>query len=85
MHPCVPSEGLTEVAGAVSGGEQSWERKKAQWGHRASLGSEFSLLSHHSTRQCHLLLDVLNATEQELTVSAKSDEELVLRAGECQR
>lgn len=44
-----------------------------------------STLPATSTRQCHLLLDVLNATEQELTVSAKSDEELVLRAGECQR
>ncbi|XP_058524430.1 trafficking protein particle complex subunit 9 isoform X2 [Ochotona princeps] len=44
-----------------------------------------STLPATSTRQCHLLLDVLNATEQELSVSARSDEELVLRAGECQR
>ncbi|XP_062043934.1 trafficking protein particle complex subunit 9 isoform X2 [Lepus europaeus] len=44
-----------------------------------------STLPATSTRQCHLLLDVFNSTEQELTVSARSNEELVLRAGECQR
>ncbi|XP_038615904.1 trafficking protein particle complex subunit 9 [Tachyglossus aculeatus] len=38
-----------------------------------------------STRQCHLLLDVFNSTEHELTVSAKSNEDLILHAGECQR
>ncbi|MBZ3870710.1 Trafficking protein particle complex subunit 9 [Sciurus carolinensis] len=37
------------------------------------------------TRQCHLLLDVFNSTEHELTVSARSNEELILHAGECQR
>ncbi|XP_012503597.1 PREDICTED: trafficking protein particle complex subunit 9 isoform X3 [Propithecus coquereli] len=44
-----------------------------------------STLPATSTRQCHLLLDVFNSTEHELTVSAKSNEELVLHAGECQR
>ncbi|XP_077207528.1 trafficking protein particle complex subunit 9 isoform X2 [Paroedura picta] len=38
-----------------------------------------------STRQCHLLLDVFNATDHELTISAKNNEDLVLRAAECQR
>lgn len=38
-----------------------------------------------STRQCHLLLDVFNSTEHELTVSAHGDGELTLHAGECQR
>nr|XP_020144295.1 trafficking protein particle complex subunit 9 [Microcebus murinus] len=44
-----------------------------------------STLPATSTRKCHLLLDVFNSTEHELTVSAKSNEELVLHAGECQR
>ncbi|XP_039593628.1 trafficking protein particle complex subunit 9 [Polypterus senegalus] len=44
-----------------------------------------STLPATSTRQCHLLLDVFNATEHELTVSAKNNEDLVLHAGECQR
>lgn len=38
-----------------------------------------------STRQCHLLLDVFNCTEHELTVGARSSEELTLHPGECQR
>lgn len=38
-----------------------------------------------STRQSHLLLDVFNSTEHELSVRARSDEELILHAGECQR
>lgn len=38
-----------------------------------------------STRQCHLLLDVFNSTEHELTISAKNNQDLVLHAGECQR
>ena len=45
----------------------------------------FPLSFQRSTRQCHLLLDVFNSTEHELTVSARSNEELVLHAGECQR
>ncbi|XP_067568922.1 trafficking protein particle complex subunit 9 isoform X4 [Pseudorca crassidens] len=44
-----------------------------------------STLPATSARQCHLLLDVFNSTEHELTVSARSNEELVLHAGECQR
>lgn len=44
-----------------------------------------STLPATSTRQCHLLLDVFNATEQELTVSAHHTDELVLQAGSCQR
>ncbi|XP_044540410.1 trafficking protein particle complex subunit 9 [Gracilinanus agilis] len=44
-----------------------------------------STLPATSTRQCHLLLDVFNSTEHELTISAKSNEELILHAGECQR
>nr|XP_020660194.1 trafficking protein particle complex subunit 9 [Pogona vitticeps] len=44
-----------------------------------------STLPATSTRQCHLLLDVFNSTEHELTVSAKNNEDLVLHAGECQR
>lgn len=39
----------------------------------------------YSTRQCHLLLDIFNPTEHELTVSAKSNQDLVLHASECQR
>ncbi|KAK9527239.1 hypothetical protein VZT92_015892 [Zoarces viviparus] len=38
-----------------------------------------------STRQCHLLLDIFNPTEHELTVSAKNNQDLVLHASECQR
>ncbi|XP_032390959.1 trafficking protein particle complex subunit 9 isoform X2 [Etheostoma spectabile] len=38
-----------------------------------------------STRQCHLLLDIFNPTEHELTVGAKNNQELVLHASECQR
>uniref|UniRef100_A0A8B9IR68 Trafficking protein particle complex 9 n=1 Tax=Amazona collaria TaxID=241587 RepID=A0A8B9IR68_9PSIT len=37
------------------------------------------------TRQCHLLLDVFNSTEHELTISARNNEDLILHAGECQR
>ncbi|GLD58010.1 trafficking protein particle complex subunit 9 [Lates japonicus] len=37
------------------------------------------------TRQCHLLLDIFNPTEHELTVSAKNNQDLVLHASECQR
>nr|XP_006635914.2 PREDICTED: trafficking protein particle complex subunit 9 isoform X1 [Lepisosteus oculatus]XP_015212807.1 PREDICTED: trafficking protein particle complex subunit 9 isoform X1 [Lepisosteus oculatus] len=44
-----------------------------------------STLPATSARQCHLLLDVFNSTEHELTVSAKNNEDLVLHAGECQR
>lgn len=44
-----------------------------------------STLPATSSRQCHLLLDVFNSTEHELTVSARGNEELVLHAGECQR
>ncbi|XP_077703503.1 trafficking protein particle complex subunit 9 isoform X4 [Canis aureus] len=44
-----------------------------------------STLPATSTRQCHLLLDVFNSTEHELTVSARGNEELILHAGECQR
>ncbi|XP_008849294.1 trafficking protein particle complex subunit 9 isoform X2 [Nannospalax galili] len=44
-----------------------------------------STLPATSTRQCHLLLDVFNSTEHELTVCARSNAELVLHAGECQR
>ncbi|XP_052603912.1 trafficking protein particle complex subunit 9 isoform X1 [Peromyscus californicus insignis] len=38
-----------------------------------------------STRQCHLLLDVFNSTEHELTVCARNNSELILHASECQR
>ncbi|XP_028255851.1 trafficking protein particle complex subunit 9 isoform X2 [Parambassis ranga] len=44
-----------------------------------------STLPATSTRQCHLLLDIFNPTEHELTVSAKNNEDLVLHASECQR
>ncbi|XP_036293388.1 trafficking protein particle complex subunit 9 isoform X2 [Pipistrellus kuhlii] len=44
-----------------------------------------STLPASSTRQCHLLLDVFNSTEHELSLSARGNEELVLHAGECQR
>uniref|UniRef100_A0A7M4F0K0 Trafficking protein particle complex subunit 9 n=1 Tax=Crocodylus porosus TaxID=8502 RepID=A0A7M4F0K0_CROPO len=44
-----------------------------------------STLPATSTRQCHLLLDVFNSTEHELTISARNNEDLVLHAGECQR
>lgn len=39
----------------------------------------------YSTRQCHLLLDIFNPTEHELTVKAKNNQGLVLHASECQR
>jgi len=46
----------------------------------------FSFPPHlNSTRQCHLLLDVFNSTEHELTISARNNEDLILHAGECQR
>lgn len=45
----------------------------------------FFPLHLHSTRQCHLLLDVFNSTEHELTISARNNEDLILHAGECQR
>ncbi|XP_034016028.1 LOW QUALITY PROTEIN: trafficking protein particle complex subunit 9 [Thalassophryne amazonica] len=44
-----------------------------------------STLPATSTRQCHLLLDIFNPTEHELTVSAKNNQNLVLHASECQR
>ncbi|XP_055143334.1 trafficking protein particle complex subunit 9 isoform X7 [Symphalangus syndactylus] len=44
-----------------------------------------STLPATSTRQCHLLLDVFNSTEHELTVSTRSSKALILHAGECQR
>ncbi|XP_076027696.1 trafficking protein particle complex subunit 9 isoform X2 [Genypterus blacodes] len=44
-----------------------------------------STLPATSTRQCHLLLDIFNSTEHELTVSAKNNQDLVLHASECQR
>ncbi|XP_021107219.1 trafficking protein particle complex subunit 9 isoform X2 [Heterocephalus glaber] len=44
-----------------------------------------STLPATSTRQCHLLLDIFNSTEHELTVSARHNEELILHASECQR
>ncbi|XP_048849766.1 trafficking protein particle complex subunit 9 isoform X1 [Brienomyrus brachyistius] len=44
-----------------------------------------STLPATSTRQCHLLLDVFNATEHELTVSARNNQDVVLHASECQR
>ncbi|XP_041739682.1 trafficking protein particle complex subunit 9 isoform X3 [Coregonus clupeaformis] len=44
-----------------------------------------STLPATRTRQCHLLLDVFNSTEHELTVSAKNNQDLVLHASECQR
>uniref|UniRef100_A0A3P8Y5W5 Trafficking protein particle complex 9 n=1 Tax=Esox lucius TaxID=8010 RepID=A0A3P8Y5W5_ESOLU len=44
-----------------------------------------STLPATSTRQCHLLLDVFNSTEHELTVSAQNNQDLVLHASECQR
>ncbi|XP_051526754.1 trafficking protein particle complex subunit 9-like isoform X2 [Myxocyprinus asiaticus] len=44
-----------------------------------------STLPANSTRQCHLLLDVFNSTEHELTLSAKNNQHLVLHASECQR
>ncbi|KAM4688423.1 trafficking protein particle complex subunit 9 [Discoglossus pictus] len=44
-----------------------------------------STLPATSTRQCHLLLDVFNSTEHELTINAKDNEDLILHAGECQR
>uniref|UniRef100_A0A8C3JEB7 Trafficking protein particle complex 9 n=1 Tax=Calidris pygmaea TaxID=425635 RepID=A0A8C3JEB7_9CHAR len=43
-----------------------------------------STLPATSTRQCHLLLDVFNSTEHELTISARNNEDLILHAGECQ-
>ncbi|XP_056340369.1 trafficking protein particle complex subunit 9 isoform X2 [Oenanthe melanoleuca] len=47
--------------------------------------TRISTLPATSTRQCHLLLDVFNSTEHELTISARSNEDLILHAGECQR
>ncbi|CAB1456829.1 unnamed protein product [Pleuronectes platessa] len=44
-----------------------------------------STLPATSTRHCHLLLDIFNPTEHELTVSAKNNQDLVLHASECQR
>uniref|UniRef100_A0A8C9TN46 Trafficking protein particle complex subunit 9 n=1 Tax=Scleropages formosus TaxID=113540 RepID=A0A8C9TN46_SCLFO len=44
-----------------------------------------SALPATSTRQCHLLLDVFNSTEHELTVSARNNQDVVLHASECQR
>ncbi|XP_062874344.1 trafficking protein particle complex subunit 9 [Trichomycterus rosablanca] len=43
-----------------------------------------STLPATSTRQCHLLLDVFNPTDHELTLSTKN-QELVLHSSECQR
>ncbi|XP_053807494.1 trafficking protein particle complex subunit 9 isoform X1 [Vidua chalybeata] len=47
--------------------------------------TRISTLPATSTRQCHLLLDVFNASEHELTISARNNEDLILHAGECQR
>ncbi|KAM8882831.1 trafficking protein particle complex subunit 9 isoform 1-T1 [Synchiropus picturatus] len=44
-----------------------------------------STLPATSTRQCHLLFDIFNPTEHELTVSAKNNQDLVLHPSECQR
>ncbi len=57
------------------------------WLHRQilALHSVLVSVSVHSTRQCHLLLDIFNPTEHELTVSAKNNQDLVLHASECQR
>ncbi|KAM4630730.1 trafficking protein particle complex subunit 9 isoform 2-T2 [Polymixia lowei] len=44
-----------------------------------------STLPATSTRQCHLLLDIFNSTEHEITVSAKNNQDLVLHGSECQR
>ncbi|KAG7501443.1 hypothetical protein JOB18_049877 [Solea senegalensis] len=44
-----------------------------------------STLPATSTRQCHLLLDIFNPTEHEVTVNAKNNQDLVLHASECQR
>ncbi|NP_001135612.1 trafficking protein particle complex subunit 9 [Xenopus tropicalis] len=44
-----------------------------------------STLPATSTRQCHLLFDVFNSTEHELTINAKDNQDLILHAGECQR
>uniref|UniRef100_A0A3Q4FXK5 Trafficking protein particle complex subunit 9 n=1 Tax=Neolamprologus brichardi TaxID=32507 RepID=A0A3Q4FXK5_NEOBR len=44
-----------------------------------------STLPATSTRHCHLLLDIFNPTEHELTVRAKNNQDLVLHASECQR
>ncbi|KAG7458179.1 hypothetical protein MATL_G00235340 [Megalops atlanticus] len=49
------------------------------------LFTRVSTLPATSTRQCHLLLDVFNSTEHELTVSAKNNQDLVLHPSECQR
>ncbi|KAJ8273344.1 hypothetical protein GJAV_G00100540 [Gymnothorax javanicus] len=49
------------------------------------LFTRVSTLPATSTRQCHLLLDVFNSTEHELTVSSRNNEDLVLHASECQR
>ncbi|XP_051948272.1 trafficking protein particle complex subunit 9-like [Xyrauchen texanus] len=52
-------------------------------------GHSLPLIGHgcivYRTRQCHLLLDVFNSTEHELTLSAKNNQDLVLHASECQR
>uniref|UniRef100_H0ZQX9 Trafficking protein particle complex subunit 9 n=1 Tax=Taeniopygia guttata TaxID=59729 RepID=H0ZQX9_TAEGU len=47
--------------------------------------TRISTLPATSTRQCHLLLDVFNSSEHELTISARNNEDLILHAGECQR
>uniref|UniRef100_A0AAY4D341 Trafficking protein particle complex 9 n=1 Tax=Denticeps clupeoides TaxID=299321 RepID=A0AAY4D341_9TELE len=44
-----------------------------------------STLPATSMRQCHLLLDVFNSTEHELTINAKNNQDLLLYASECQR
>uniref|UniRef100_A0A673ZXS4 Trafficking protein particle complex subunit 9 n=1 Tax=Salmo trutta TaxID=8032 RepID=A0A673ZXS4_SALTR len=49
------------------------------------LFSKLSSVLLPQTRQCHLLLDVFNSTEHELTVSANNNQDLVLHASECQR
>ncbi|XP_017571424.1 trafficking protein particle complex subunit 9 isoform X1 [Pygocentrus nattereri] len=43
-----------------------------------------STLPASSTRQCHLLLDVFNPTEHELTLTARN-QQLILHSSECQR
>lgn len=56
-----------------------------QWALQIIICALTSTSSVCSTRQCHLLLDIFNPTEHELTVSAKNNQDLVLHASECQR
>ncbi|XP_043922213.1 trafficking protein particle complex subunit 9-like [Protopterus annectens] len=71
------------------GHEEGYYRKLALGLHIEVEPSVFftrvSTLPATSIRQCHLLLDIFNSTEHELTISAKNNEDLVLHAAECQR